>query len=240
MSDLPHQGPRRIVPMEKEDGSEHANRLTRRTMLTGAAAATAIATVAAPNTPANAQSTDAASREDMVAFVLLSWALTGIHPGGLSPGFHLAPDPLNSKFGPDPLDMKQEYFKFIIDNGRGATLKKMLKIVRDNRTSPDLATAIVRNVQANDDTKYLARSIVLMWYLGAWYDPVELFKAPVDGKFIPFKVISSKVYTQGWVWRIAQAHPMGYSDMQFGYWSRLPIDPNDANGPLAFIKPKLS
>ena len=35
-------------------------------------------------------------------------------------------------------------------------------------------------------------------------------------------MISPKAYTQGWVWRVAQAHPMGYSDMQFGYWTREP------------------
>jgi hypothetical protein len=35
-------------------------------------------------------------------------------------------------------------------------------------------------------------------------------------------VISSKAYTQGWLWRVIQAHPMGYSDMQFGYWTRKP------------------
>ena len=77
------------------------------------------------------------------------------------------------------------------------------------------------------DTKFLARSIVLMWYLGAWYDPDDL-KRLVDARaadqplFIVHTVISSKAYTQGWLWRVIQAHPMGYSDMQFGYWTRQP------------------
>jgi hypothetical protein len=30
------------------------------------------------------------------------------------------------------------------------------------------------------------------------------------------------------VWQIVGAHPMGYSNLQFGYWSRDPNDPNDA------------
>jgi hypothetical protein len=72
----------------------------------------------------------------------------------------------------------------------------------------------------------LARSIVLMWYLGAWYDPDHL-RALAERPNPPeeassFRVISSTAYTQGWVWRIARAHPMGYSDLQFGYWQRKP------------------
>jgi hypothetical protein len=65
-----------------------------------------------------------------------------------------------------------------------------------------------------------------MWYLGAWYEPAHL-KQLVDSRsgppaFIPHIVISPKAYTQGWLWRVIQAHPMGYSDMQFGYWARPP------------------
>jgi hypothetical protein len=65
-----------------------------------------------------------------------------------------------------------------------------------------------------------------MWYLGAWYDPVDLRKA-VELPNHPrpqFKVISSKAYTQAWALRVAQAHPMGFSEMQFGYWARPPSD----------------
>ena len=27
---------------------------------------------------------------------------------------------------------------------------------------------------------------------------------------------------EGWIWRILQAHPMGYSMMRFGYWANKP------------------
>ena len=42
----------------------------------------------------------------------------------------------------------------------------------------------------------------------------------------PVKVISPAAYTQGWTWRVAQAHPMGYSELRFGYWAKdpLPLD----------------
>ena len=32
---------------------------------------------------------------------------------------------------------------------------------------------------------------------------------------------------------------MGYSNLQFGYWSRDPRDPNDKRPPLGFITDKL-
>ena len=50
--------------------------------------------------------------------------------------------------------------------------------------------------------------------------------------------VSAKAYTQGRVWQIAQAHPMGYSNMQFGYWSRDPKDPK-IQDPLSFITDKI-
>src|SRR6266446_747436 len=77
-----------IAPSTTAD--EPAGAVTRRTVLTGAAAATAAATVAAAlDTPARAHSVDVNSQEHMVLFVLLSSALTGIPPEKLSPQFKL-------------------------------------------------------------------------------------------------------------------------------------------------------
>ena len=86
----------------------------------------------------------------------------------------------------------------------------------------------------NDDIKFLARSIVLLWYLGSWYDPKDLQSKPRGQPArISSEVVSAKAYTQGLVWQIAGAHPMGYSNLQFGYWSRNPRDPNDPTPLLA-------
>ena len=51
--------------------------------------------------------------------------------------------------------------------------------------------------------------------------------AAKPGRINSSEVVSPKAYTQGLVWQIAGAHPMGYSNLQFGYWSRDPHDPND-------------
>jgi Membrane bound FAD containing D-sorbitol dehydrogenase len=182
---------------------------TRRALLAGAAAATAAATVGTLSTTAPARAADPNSAQDMSDFVTLSAALTGIMATKLAPAA-------------EPIDIKRDYFKWLSEK-RPAAFEKLLNIVRDNRNTP--AQAIIDKVQSDAESKFLGRSIVLMWYLGAWYDPDDLkmlAEPPPSPPEISHKVISAKAYTQGWVWRVAQAHPMGSSDMQFGYWQRKP------------------
>jgi hypothetical protein len=222
MSDLPHSKPSSIAHGQKEH--EMVGGFTRRKVLAGAAAATAAMSVGAVDGSASAQ-----TRQDMVAFVLLSAALTGITETKLAPGFDLA----KSEPGSDPVDVKQEYFNWV-NKRRPAVLRRLLQIAADSQKLPaaDRAQAIIDKVQATPDMKYLARSIVLMWYLGAWYDPDHL-RALVERPNPPpakFEVISPKAYAQGWALRVAQAHPMGFSEMQFGYWSRPPSARTDFIG----------
>jgi hypothetical protein len=229
MSDLPHSKPSSLAHGEKEH--EMVGAFTRRTVLAGAAAATAAISVGAVDSPASAQ-----SRQDMLAFVLLSAALTGIAEGKLAPNFHALPSSTNidleqSDPGSDPVDVKQEYFDWV-NKRHQPTFRRLLQFAKDSRNASDRAQAIIDKVQARPDTKYLARSIVLMWYLGAWYDPGHLQALVEHPSAAPakFEVISPKAYTQGWALRVAQAHPMGFSEMQFGYWSRPPSPRGDFIG----------
>jgi hypothetical protein len=213
MTHLPPPEPRLTPHDEKED--EPLGGVTRRGVLAGGAAATAAVSIGASDTPATAQAAD-----DMVTFVQLSAALTGIAARKLATPNFDAPVP-NS----DPVDIKREYFQQV---SKRPVFRRLLQITRDAQKLPEpqRADAIIEQVKARPDTKYLARSIVLMWYLGAWYEPDHL-KTLVESPNPPpptFKVISSKAYTQAWALRVAQAHPMGFSEMQFGYWARPPSD----------------
>jgi hypothetical protein len=134
----------------------------------------------------------------------------------------------------DPIDIKRDYFNLVYSKD-ARTFERMLQIAKDHR---DSASDIIAAVNRDEQVKYLARSLVLLWYLGAWYDPAVLMEAQEkanpksadqkpEQKLLPFAVASAKAYTQGWIWRIAETHPMGYSNLQFGYWSRTPSDPND-------------
>lgn len=201
MNKLDGEGPARAVA----DTLDRSSYLTRRTVLAGAAAATAAVTIGTEPAAALAPLSD-----DMVAFKNLSAALTGISADKLAPVT-------------DALELKQDYFKWVMDR-KPDQFKALLQIAKAN---PTALQTIVDQSQANGDAKFLARSIVLMWYLGAWYDPDDLkrlvaARSAEQPLFISHTVISSKAYTQGWLWRVIQAHPMGYSDMQFGYWTRKP------------------
>ena len=238
MSTSPHNG-RHLIESGHTNG-EHTGEVSRRAMLAGTVATTAVAAVLPIAGSAYAAGADPNSKQDMMAFLLLSAALTGVHVAILAPEFAADKnDVLNSDPGVDPIQVKNEYFAWVNVND-GATFSKLLQIAKDHRQSaPDIITA----VNGADDTRFLARSITLLWYLGSWYKPDDLKANATPGAaaFIPSEVISAKAYTQGLVWQIAQAHPMGYSNLQFGYWSREPDDPNDpgARSNLGFITPTI-
>ena len=208
------------TPWPGEVDESHVAEFSRRSVLAGVAA-TAAVTIGV-ETPAGAQG--ATSEDDnKKTFFDLSAALTGVAR------VKLAPDA-------DPVDAKQEYFRRVSDPKYATAFSALLQMARaanlqipgqgtDGVIPQDKVDALTARIESRDDTKFLARSIVLMWYLGAWYEPDDLKKLAADPKaFIPHTIISSKAYTQGWLWRVAQAHPMGYSDMQFGYWTRRPAE----------------
>jgi len=185
---------------------------TRRKMLTvTAATAASAAAVANLTTPAAAE--DAQERD---AFKNLSGALTGIHPDRLAPIV-------------DPIQIITKY----IDQAKSDPGWNGLMQIARAESDPAVAAGKVMN-NADPKIKYLGRSIILMWYLGTWFDPkkLEAYNSPKSGPFplTPEQVVSPAAYTQGWVWRVAQTHPMGYSEMLFGYWS------NDPPALDAFIK----
>ena len=224
MSTSPHH--ERSPVASGTTNAEQAGDVSRRSMLAGTVATTAVAAVGPIGRKAHAQGADPNSKKDMMAFLVLSSALTGVRVVTLAPEFGQAKgDVLESDPGVDPINVKNNYFAFVNDKDP-TTFGKLLQIARDHRQSPQ---DIIAAVNASDDTRFLARSIVLMWYLGSWYNPADLKSnaTPGSAAFIPSQVVSATAYTQGLVWQIARAHPMGYSNLQFGYWSRQPDDPND-------------
>ena len=202
--------------------------MSRRAILVGTVATTAAATLPLASS-AYADAPDPGSKQDMMAFLLLSAALAGVHVTSLAPEFALdsSKDLLEQTPTIDPFNVKDDYFRFINAADKKSAFGKLLQIAKDHRQSAaDIIAAVNKG---DDDIKFLARSIVLLWYLGSWYDPGKLKEnsAPGTRQFIPSQVVSAKAYTQGLVWQIAQTHPMGYSNLQFGYWSREPNDPNN-------------
>lgn len=141
-------------------------------------------------------------------FVNLSALLTGIAAGKLSPSI-------------DPKNIKQAYFDYARAQD-AATFDQLLSIYAANATQPPATIADVIFNQSGTAVAVFARSVMLMWYLGSWYPPSELIKAGTGTPPPGSTVISAAAYTQGWSWNVAQAHPMGYSNFQFGYWANNP------------------
>ena len=202
-----------------------AGKMSRRAMVAGTVATVAVSAILPLSSSAFAEVPD----QNMLAFLVLSAALTGVDIQTLAPEFSRGSgDILSADPGTDPINVKNAYFDWIKAHGTPSSFANLLQIAKDNRSSQN---DIIAKVNASgDDTKFLARSIVLLWYLGSWYKPDDLQKAnaspeSVEGP-IPQKVLSAKAYTQGLVWQIVGAHPMGYSNLQFGHWSHDPRDPN--------------
>jgi Membrane bound FAD containing D-sorbitol dehydrogenase len=168
--------------------------------------------------------------DDLKAFVGLSEKLTGIPAATLAPGL--------TSPGVDPFEIASVYFNTAM---KVQSFDPMIQAFKAASTDETVATFM-----KDPKTLYLCRSIILAWYLGAWYVPETLEaeamstpeakanKLSATGKppakrynMVQCTVISPKTYSQGWVWRIAQAHPMGYANSRFGYWSGKPPDMKD-------------
>jgi hypothetical protein len=209
-----------------------AGKMSRRAMIAGTVATAALVVLPLSNS-AFAETSD----QDMMAFLLLSAALTGVDIQTLAPEFSRGSgDILGADPGIDPINIKDAYFSQVNAPGTATSFAKLLQIAKDNRLSQDNIIAKVN--ASDDDTKFLARSIVLLWYLGSWFEPADLKNAAASPESvhgpIKQKVLSAKAYTQGLVWQIVGAHPMGYSNLQFGYWSR---DPHDLNSAVDLFSP---
>jgi hypothetical protein len=197
--------------------------ITRRTILTSAAA-TAAAVAAGPlNAQAPAPPAPTPPPEGSIAqFMQFSSALTGIAEKKLAPGV-------------DPIGVGKEYFTRAQMHPAYSRLASLYAGNNDlNDPEKQKFIDALKREPSNADLLYLARSIVLAWYLGSWYEPDELRKQNPAGppQFISSQVISSRAYSQGWAWRIAQAHPMGYSELQYGYWN---VDPPALANPSQFM-----
>jgi hypothetical protein len=158
-------------------------------------------------------------------FVALSAALTGIDGSQLRPQL-------------DTFENAEEYLAYATAHG-GAAFVQLMQLYDANRGLAPAALAALVLEQSGDTISYMAKTVMLMWYLGAWYEPAALQtyhdaaqKSPPDPAPFPppFIVISSNAYTQSWVWRVGQSHPMGYSTWRFGYWHTPPAALNDFIG----------
>jgi hypothetical protein len=145
-------------------------------------------------------------------FVGLSAVLTGYSSARLMPKI-------------DPIGLAKQYLEYLQTKVSCQILNQLLmtfeKIAAQPGITPEQLDREVEQQILNDPTMGpVARRIIRLWYLGIWYnaEPPD----PTKGG----KVISMNAYIRGLAWDAIQAHPMGYSEMSFGYWAAPPKMPN--------------
>lgn len=147
--------------------------------------------------------TSSAGATDLDDFVAMSAVLTGFAASILKPAT-------------DAQQQALQYLNFLQSSTSGVAqeLPALLDVYRKNQGKPDalIGAAIMASPSAE-----LARRIIKLWYTGSWYEP---FVAGKGANML--RVVSSQAYTNGLVWKAAQAHPMGFSVMRFGYWGATP------------------
>jgi hypothetical protein len=145
-------------------------------------------------------------------FAEMSAALTGFTVDAIRPGI-------------DPIGLSTSYYGFVNERSP-ALLAALLGAFVENRGKPaqEIADLLLetKTRAAPSARAQLAQSIVSMWYLGSWYVPDPGLPKDNPPSFLLKQVISKQAYVNGLVWKVAQAHPMGYSQFTFGYWGKTP------------------
>jgi len=163
------------------------------------------------NTDASSTTSSAVTLDN---FVALSAVLTGYSEAELNPDL-------------DPMALAQEYFDLVQAKTKPSLFDQLLTtfagIVAGAGGDPaKIASGVQQQILlppdpcAGENIGDLARRIMRLWYLSIWY----VNEPP--GLFGPGDVVSSNAYTRGLAWDAMQAHPMGFSEMHFGYWADAP------------------
>jgi hypothetical protein len=156
------------------------------------------------------------SNSDLDNFVGLSAILTGF-----------AASDINPPLSPQPVAV--EYLKMLQSKVDASLVTQLLNTYQSIAQLPpeEQPAQVQARILIDQKMGPVARNIIRMWYLSIWYDGYE--SDQVSG-FSPGTVVSSNAYTKGLAWDAMQAHPMGYSEMHYGYWTDPPEPDNSTGG----------
>lgn len=145
-------------------------------------------------------------------FVGLSSILTGYPQDQLAPPI-------------DPIGLASEYLSWMLQKADQAAFLKTLSTYQNIAAQfppADQPAQVQQQILSDPAMGDIARRMIRLWYLSTWYTTEP---PGFDGQ-----VVSMNAYTMGLAWDAAQAHPMGYSELHFGYWAVTPpgndVSPN--------------
>lgn len=138
-------------------------------------------------------------------FMELSALLTGL--------YKIVTDPEDNELHQSTAD---EYLRRLTSEF-AAPLQKLLdaygRLASEN-PKPAINDALLGRLKAEPefaeaDVPFVAKQIINIWYFSQFN---TLTGATLDGG----------LYERGFVWPLIKAHPIGYSDQPFGYWTKKP------------------
>jgi hypothetical protein len=185
--------------------SEHLH--DRRSLLVTSAATLAAGTLLGAEGCAQPAADPAAQLTD---FVALSSVLLGVAVANLAPEN-------------DSTGVKNDIFAAAKASDE-RLLAQLLQTYRgaSGQSAENVASLVLQ--RSGSDLGFFAKSVMLAWLLGSWYDPATLQKAAaqVSPGFLPSSVISAGAYREAWAWKIGQTKAMGTTVAGFGYWTSTP------------------
>jgi hypothetical protein len=149
-------------------------------------------------------------------FVGLSVILTGYSQDQLAPQI-------------DPIGLASEYLTWMEQHADQTAFLKTLSTYQNIAAqfpAAEQPAQVQQQILSDPAMGNIARRMIRLWYLSTWYT-TEPPDPNGDGQ-----VVSMNAYTMGLAWDAAQAHPMGYSELHFGYWAVAP--PGNDVSPNAF------
>lgn len=154
-------------------------------------------------------------------FVQMSVLLTGFNESVLAPSL-------------DPIDLKTTIFNYAAAHAN-PSFDQLVQVFTTlaagtpvSQMTPQQRQEIgdqllgINGRRQDPNVAATARSVMLAWYLGSWYQP---FDNTVDGQLVKQgtqTVISDQAYIGGLSWKAMQSHAMGNSTFTFGYWAEEP------------------
>ena len=153
---------------------------------------------------------------DFTNFVGLSSILTGYPQDQLAPAI-------------DPIGLAQEYLNWMMTHADQTAFQQTLTTYQNIAAKfplPEQPAQVQQQILSDPTMGPIGRRTIRLWYLSTWYTS-EPPDPNLDGQ-----VVSMNAYTMGLAWDAAQAHPMGFSELHFGYWAVAP--PNNDVSPNQF------
>ncbi len=154
---------------------------------------------------------------------------------------HVQPKFLRPPVPQDSIQLCDIYYGVLKAAAKAEAFNKFSTFISENGDPKSLFPA---GKPLASEEAWAARMTMMMWLFGGWYGYTERSKMAaileksldpksadnIDGAMPYFQedyykqdyVISSRAYANGWIWRIAQAHPMGVSQFAFGSWADKP------------------